>query len=637
MIKKILIVLILSLTISIFTIKERKIINADEVKTVTALGAQIRTEKIDEKYGIRFSFKTQNIDISEVDYFVTLITRYVDKDDLTIENGLDEENDKVISIIADSFFEENIFVGSLVKIPGEKGERDFNPIEDELIARGVVVLKNGTKIYSDEITRNVVDVARNEYNNNLEPCDVVNELVKDGNRLIKITSTSIVDDNDVIIRYVGTIPNMIASLSDEYNDVVEICANSFNVSSAKFTIDKSHVELLGANHDIKFDEDGNRIDPSTTKETSNSYSIILADGVEDIEINGLKLTGSYGVQFAEGTISNVTISNCLIDHTSYYGIRISSGASTGEYSNIIIKDNYITSSREEYIKTIYLTQVVNNISIIDNYLISEKTDRTLLAAEGGIYLDKIADDSFVEIKGNKFSYYRANYLINVGGEMTEASYSAYINIEDNKLGPSDSFILGGNGIRISGIKSGSSVSVLHNYDCNFNPYFNTLVIKAQGSDNSIKTLSGTVEAKININYNIFKGAQYTNETVIANKPDGRNDISSNFQRIGLGVSPTSNVESLSNYYNRTLSTSVYSTNSTATGASSAYTNLSNLIKNNKAASAASASAEYTSYLSTYNSNISTITNENSYEGSYAPYIIYCIKNNIPFTPNGFTA
>ena len=660
MIKKILIVLILSLTISIFTIKERKIINADEEKTVTALGAQIRTEKIDEKYGIRFSFKTQNIDISEVNYFVTLITRYADKDDLTIENGLDEENDKVISIIADSFFEENIFVGSLVKIPGEKGERDFNPIEDELIARGVVVLKDGTKIYSDEITRNVVDVARNEYSLTDSPTDVINELAR--NRRIKVVHS---DDS---VDYYGT-PANYTTAGQQDGDKVYFSKAAYITTD--FTISQNNMEFYGLYADEPINSEGERENEQYAGESEFTKSIIIGSGVSNVLINGFKFSGANSIKFenetTETTTSNISITNCIMDYSGSYSIVNSENK--GKFENIEIRDNYIkgtktTAQTEQLVETgrftgIYFLSPVGNIDITNNRIIgsnmltrtkdgSSKTTYAVIENDFAIQLRRCIDDTFINIKDNHIDHKCSYAVISIGSSGTEKEYRIFVNIENNELGVSNTDILGGNGIWIAALKAGSSVSILHNTKFRISSYYSPLSIKEGTNGSSVGKDSLTDDIRVDVLYNhFFCGLVADNDapaiTLENEEYTYRNTTTSSYIRLGFGFSGTSKVVISTNYYSQSndkyVVYSCYSSISTAAPVASFYgTNGGEVTAyNDRADSSSAANTAYTSYLSTYNSNISTITNENSYEGSYAPYIIYCIKNNIPFTPSGFTA
>ena len=534
----------------------------------------------------------------------------------------------------------------------------------------------GTFTLDKAVTRNIADIAREDYNKTADPAEIIST-VAEATR-VKVTHS------DSSVAYFGDTSEVTLAAGD----TLDLTRGDYTNA---FTINQSNVTLNGPFLNVGLNESGVRENDSIKGESTFSNRIQIAADVNDVIINGIKVDADYGIQLNDGDITGVKIKYCHISNTGYMGIRTISGASTGNYSNIDISSNYIYGhSASKYVIGINFARPVGNISICDNTICSSKAKAdAFMANECAINLSKVTSDKYIEIKGNSIIYRRAENLISIGTGMEANSYKTYINIENNKLSNSNTTLLAGNGVLICGFTEKSSITYNHNYNAYLSPYFNALVIKKtvtnSAGDGYAANRTGNV--KIDFLNNIFKSANTTADGFYC--PSFRTEITSGTNRlatrIGFGVPCTSLVNISKNYYSSNTGSSVYTDNESNSNVQGCYyhkeeddtkpayaTNSTNENSSNnglKHDSAADADAALSAYettaslISDFETTIAGLSNASTVSevkaaltgagfdifdageetlvltDAFAPYIILLMKHNISFTiaDTAFTA
>ena len=621
-------------------------IKADNSLTVTSKGAQIRTE-IDGNgyYGIRFIFETSEdvMALGQEVTFTTLVALGSVEKDVILSKGTG-----VYSIVADKYFdtEKLLFAGSIVSVPdveagledAEGSIRIYNPVEKEISAVGVLKVGD-TEYTSDVITRNLVDVARNHYNKNeVSETSAVAKLVK--NREARI-------ENNNLIKYVSATD--LKTTDIEANSFVELCRGNYS----GLVLNNSDIVVNGVQKDIGFDEKNRKEEKTNLGESIIQSTVCLNNN--NLTINGLKIDAEDGIEILNSDLSNINIKYCDVDYSGSNGIKTSGSTSTTvSVANVTIDNNLIFGSSNDASVGIHMGCLAKNIEITNNYignnvryLVDDKP--SFLENDFGIQIYGMANGAFLNIKDNTFDHQSAAQLIDAYAQNSSTpKRSAYINIENNNLnvkGDSDTYILGGNAIRLNGLNENSSISIIHNYNARISPYMNAIEIKKTsqgfncGKNNAINTAG---DLRVDLLFNEFSNVASLSSV---SQPEGRNALEARYVRIGIGVPATSNVRISGNYYmNASHATSSYAyvslTSAQATQGS--YHSLCDapiILRNEEASSKSNADTKYNEWLSgEYATSVSSAVSSNEYTEAFAPIIIYCLSHNIPvnFTAEAFT-
>ena len=470
--------------------------------------------------------------------------------------------------------------------------------EYEALISAIAYAKAGDDYYFGDVqTRNIADVARAAYNDGREEELVV--AVAEATR-VKVTHS------DSSVEYFAD-TNEVA-LAD--GDTLDLTRGTY---SNALTISNSNITINGVYKEVKLTDEGDRdtTDPNYVAyagETVFENQIQLMKGDSDISnivLNGLKISITdtiVPVYFNSTGISNVTIKYNNITFASQNGISTAtSGMTSWEISDVIIDNNFINADRKENTsgaRSIYFNCPIKDFSITNN-TIQDSYDveaTELKSSNHAIRLTRIVDNATILIKNNKLYQPYSDYLILIGEQMEEASYTSTITIENNKLAKNDTTINLGNIIGIFCLKSGSTVNIIHNYGGMFSPYFNVLAISATTKGKAFGTTT-TENVTVNIKFNSFvverADAWVTPPRSLDNPLAGDNVQA----RYGLLIAQTSVVTFYKNYYTG-YNSFAFSSNTSKVAGQGYYSkgDGAKTMASNKASSSSEADTAYEAYL-----------------------------------------
>ncbi|MBO4668295.1 MAG: hypothetical protein J5666_09280, partial [Bacilli bacterium] len=439
--------------------------------------------------------------------------------------------------------------------------------------------------YTNAVTKNLADVARAEYNANATPADLVTTVAEAAK--VKVTH----DGGSV--NYFGTLALASAAFAD--GDTVELVKGTYDDA---LTVSVNDLKLLGAAKDVAVTTSGNRND--SREETILTSAITVNDGVDGVEINGLKFTGSSLVNLKDDN-SNIVFkyNNCVYSGNTGFTDSQTKGYANITHANIQIVNNYFKTTNASYSRDVYLQGFLDGMELCNNYFGSTAT--TLNDNGYTIKCNRLSNGSIINVKDNLFRNYNANYVIDFGYSANEG---ALVNIENNEMSSAYTKCLVGNGIRVANLKSNSIVSIIYNTKFRTSPYFNAIMLSCGTAAND----TTSARPNIDIRFNKF----YVEECAVADetKPASRDTVSSRYTRIGLGVpSDLGDLLVLEyNYFGSSTSRYAYTNNSSASAAKN--TNQIDLKNNSTTTSDAdSRYAAYSSSMSSFESTLETYLDE----------------------------
>ncbi len=398
--------------------------------------------------------------------------------------------------------------------------------EDDITVLAYVV-RGAAEVFSEApATKSVAEVALNIYN--AKPAEYTGGFKTAIDAIALPRKVKVIHSNGTI-SYYGDFNDTGFAL--EKSDEIHLSRGTFNDA---LLIDKDNVSVYGINKDVKVNNSGNRVgakyDESIYK---GSGGIEIALGVKNINIDGLTLASNRAVIFS-GKNSNVNISNNLIKVTGNWGIR---DATYDEYnatnavSNINIVDNFFSSSAQVYFRDVCFYGFVKSLNIYGNYFNNHREE--IHANDFAIRLLRYAKGAQVDIYNNTFRKYGATYVIDVGYSMGASNKKEFnndinINIEDNSFSSSYLKPLAGNAIRVMYIGDNSTITIINNTNIRTSTYYNAVML----TGGSYASYSERVEnVKVEILYNKFYAATLDEVP----KPADRNEVTTRYTRIGIGL------------------------------------------------------------------------------------------------------
>ena len=412
---------------------------------------------------------------------------------------------------------------------------------------------DGVNRYSDiSVTRNLLDTARAEYNRNDEPSELITTIM--GSNKIKVTHSN------GTFNYYSTL----AKARDAgflVGDTLDIIRGSYNTT---LTISVNNFTITGAQKDQAINNDGTRTNGKD--ETIISTTITVNDDVKNFSINGVKLTGTNIVNLI-GSHNGVSIQYCNLQFSGYYGIKDSAAAEKtledANQDNIVISNNYFCGTKDDYTRDIYLQGPLSSLEVTNNYFASKAT--TLNDDGYCVKCNRLASTADINVKDNIFRQYNASYLIDFGYTANEGGS---INIENNEMSSSSSYLVG-SGIRVANLKDTSSVSIIHNTNFMVSRYYNAILLSCGTAANDTTANNPTVD----IRFNQFYGDP------VAEKPESRELVETNYIRIGLGIPEEPNANLVIGYNYFSTGTSRYAYTANNSNKASKNTNQRSLITN----------------------------------------------------------
>ncbi|MBQ0098915.1 MAG: DUF11 domain-containing protein, partial [Firmicutes bacterium] len=369
-------------------------------------------------------------------------------------------------------------------------------------------------------------------------------------------------------------------------DTIFLPAKTYN---EKITINKNNITVLGNNKEVPIDSTNRK------EETIIADTITISGNVKNIKIDGVKLTGTQGIVLTDSQ-EGISIENTIFDYSGNYGIidQPSSGTNytTLHHDDISIDNCSFNSSNSNYSNDIYFQGYAGNINITNSKFINALN--TCNESDFAIKLDRLTDAKTVILKNNTFTHLGANYVIDLGSEMTDEKNNAFISVENNFIGSEDDFVYG-NGIGVFNLGSKALVAIKHNTIKN-STYYNGMLLSVENASNS----NDGSTPKVDIAYNIF-------ESVLnQSKPSNRKEATTNYFRLGLGI-PEGFVTLDKNYFVKGTGKSGYAYTTNLDTATTKNVNPIS-IGTNSTDSLNTANDAYTSYLNSFNSFGNDINN-----------------------------
>ena len=429
----------------------------------------------------------------------------------------------------------------------------------QVITAIAYVSDGSTKTFSSEVmTRNIADIARGLYNTTSTYDEDNNQVYTVANacRIKVIHSNSTINYYDAFSRF-----------SFAAGDTIELAKGTY---SEALTIGVDNITLIGAAENVEINNSGVRTDGRDESELTKK--ITLSDDVDNFSVNGVKFKGTNAMELV-GSHNHITVKYCNLQFTGNYGIK-DTAAPEEEYTdvtndNIVYTNNYSYGKSIVYTRDFYLQGYTGNFKFIDNYCANGLVTINSDGYDYVLKINRIKYGANINIKDNTFNHLGANYIIDIGSDMsTSDRIEATINIENNAFAPSYTTMLGGNGIRITYIGTNSNIGIIKNYAFRVSSYYNTILLSSAGSPSS----SYAQNPVINICYNKLY-AESSESDLSTNKPTDRTELDKRKINIALGFAKTqSNFNYSKNYYSGPESSnSAYTSNSVAEYTTGNYT------------------------------------------------------------------
>ena len=527
-------------------------VKADSTITLTD-GAQVRTEG--EFQGLRFAASVDTLEgTTEHGFFVAL--------------GEHSLSDMTTAIEADS---KTVGTNKLVKRATTGEDLEFAvtiyDIGSSYYTSGITAVAyvydgSAYTFSSIKVTRNIADVARNAYNQTETPADLI-ATVAEATR-VKVTHS------DSSVEYFADTNEVTLAAGD----TLELTRGDYTNA---LTVDVANVTINGLQKDVSTGK------ATTSRGLESNLSATVTVSANGLTLNGLKFSGT-NVLALSGSVSNLTFTNNMCNWTGNYGIKDSGEFASLHHSNLVFSNNTFYGTNASYQRAFYVQGFIDDVSIT-NCLLKDKLS-SINTSEYAIRFDRIEDEGELLIKGNDFRYYGANYLIDLCYAHSESSNRVNVTIEDNTMSSGSSTFLQGNGIRVYYLKTGATVSILHNTKFATSAYYNAILLTDGNAANS----TGGQQPTINIKFNKFYA---TNDVEKVAKPAERNDVANNYTRIGLGVDAGTVINLDANYFSNSTSKYAYTSPTSASAASN--TNSTSLTTN-KVAAHTDADTAYEAYL-----------------------------------------
>lgn len=430
----------------------------------------------------------------------------------------------------------------------------------------VAYLKTGDSFTFDKaVTRNIAEKAREDYNSIADPATIISTVAMATR--VKVTHS------DTSVDYYG-----------DTNEVTLTAGDTFDLARGEYTnsltIDKNDVTVNGVQKNVSTGKSTSARDFETTL----TKTLTINDGVDGVNINGLKFTGT-NVLNLNGSVSNLTFVNNMCNWSGNYAIKdTAADYSIVSHDTLTFSNNTFYGTNDSYQRAFYVQSNINGVEIINNLLKDKLT--SINTSEYAIKFDRIGNGGSLLIKDNDFRYYGANYLIDLCYAHSESSNTVNVTIENNTMSSSSSTFLQGNGIRVYYLKTGSTVSILHNIRFATSAYYNAILL----TDGTAANSTGGQKPTINIKFNKFYA---TNDVEEVAKPEKRNEVGSKYIRIGLGVDTDAAINLDSNYFANSTSRYAYTSPTSA----SASTNTNQIVlTTNKVDTNGDADTAYEAYL-----------------------------------------
>ena len=426
-----------------------------------------------------------------------------------------------------------------------------------MTARMYAKLNNGTVVYGAEAeTRNLADVSRTLYN--ITPDD---ELATPSDNLIKKVALACrvkVTDESGSAKYytnftyqnTSSNPKLFELQSAPTGSTLDLVRGTYNNKLYLY----EGMTVNGAYKDVAINASGARSTKSKVVGESIISQAVLQTRHNTV-INGLKLTGDVGY-YLRGSYGTATIQYCNITYTGKTGITEAAVNDSGTqpveqtHSNTIIDNCYFKSSQAGA-ADIALVSKINNITVTNCTFDSVSTSLMYDATNGsdyGIQIKVPSANSKVIIKDNTFKHKGAYHVICIGeGLSAKRVYSA--DIINNELSTDTAVALGGHGIQLTYMATGSVANIIHN-TMTTSTYFNAVVV----SSSNVATNSSDQDVTVNLKYNKFYWAD-------GPMPGFRTSTTNKYTRIAICSSKAA-VDIQGNYFSNSTSTYAF-TNMTA--------------------------------------------------------------------------
>ena len=437
---------------------------------------------------------------------------------------------------------------------------------------------NDEFVFSDvSVTRNIADVARSVYNTSTDVEDYISSIAEA--MKIKVTNGSNV-----------TYYNAISDITLQDGDTLDLVKGNY---TDQITINKNNITVKGKYSGI-LGTSSSRIEEL---ETNLKETIVIEDNVSNVEINGLTFSGKNVLEL-HGNQDKVTLKYSRLLYTGNYGVKdVYEGYESAIHSNIELLKCYSKGGSSKYTRDIYLQGFVNNINIESNTFDSKLLSLDAEGNDNAIRLNRISDNSYVNIKTNTFKHKAADYLVYIGSGHSSNSISAIINIEDNAGLGSDSgkgFLA--NGFKIVYIGSNSIINFIHNEKMRFSRYYNTILFSQNtGTGSADVSSEDTTNPIINLKYNKLYGASSSEIT----NPGRTTNLSTNYIEIGLGFPASASRITIDyNYFSGTVRGYSFKSNTSQSSSKNIY-GAGVIAQLNEAESYTIADAKYDEYVTEY--------------------------------------
>ena len=273
--------------------------------------------------------------------------------------------------------------------------------------------------------------------------------------------------------------NIAAALEEaDVDDIIYVFSGTY---SNALSISKS-VSIIGPNYNIL---------GTDTREDEAIITNTITIAADDVNINGIKISGGNIGIAVSSAISNLSIKNVYasvakgVELSSYYGLFVSTGAING----LEISGLYIYLSNNESNAAIYCSNIeyITNAVINNNHIESNTNGNS---SNSAIRIEKITGK--IEINNNEIIWPTNDSIIYLG---RQANTCTEIVIVNNSL---RGRIVNGNIEKASNcyvmkISTGCTVNVIGNYFEYFNSANNTITLAGKSGNTGV----------VNVKYNYF--------------------------------------------------------------------------------------------------------------------------------------